>query len=117
MEKPKPTKEERKDYAIKRSMDLAAHRKLVREVVLERDKHRCVICFHKLHGLWTPSTEIHHVYGRGKEADDWREQAENLMTVCRVHHPPPIKDDKPKPSMQWIEDLRRKINDIPDTNG
>jgi hypothetical protein len=34
---------------------------------------------------------MHHIYGRGKSKDDWREQPESLLWVCRECHPLPIQ--------------------------
>lgn len=70
----------------RRSSGLQEHRRRQHRAVSERAKYgNCEIC------RWTPGTDMHHIYGRGKSKTDWREQTDALLWVCRSCHPLPIQ--------------------------
>lgn len=69
----------------RRSSGLQEHRRRQHAVVFKRSQNRCEMC------LWGKGDDMHHVYGRGKNKDDWREQADALLCVCRQCHPLPIQ--------------------------
>ena len=99
---------------------LAADRKLAeyeRKIALKRHRHvqygiaeiraingLCEICNKRL------GRDCHHVYGRGRDEHDWREQANVMLIVCRECHPPPIKHKPAGPKLAWVEDILERIN-------
>lgn len=50
----------------------------VREEVLERDNHKCIIC-------GKPATQVHHIHLRSKRKDLMYE-INNLVSLCDKHH-------------------------------
>lgn len=60
---------------------LSLHRRKVKRVIFERSGGLCEIC------RWQMGTDYHHVYGRGKNNRDWREQSYASLLVCRTCHP------------------------------
>lgn len=69
----------------RRNSRLQRQRKQMYLIVAERSNSRCEIC------LWGVGNDMHHVYGRGKNEQDWREQETALLCVCRTCHPLPIQ--------------------------
>ena len=62
-------------------MSLSLHRRKVKRELFERSGGLCEVC------RWEVGTDYHHVYGRGKKRDDWREQPDASLLVCRSCHP------------------------------
>lgn len=60
---------------------LATARRKTHNAVKERERGRCGIC------KWNAGSDMHHVYGRGRSADSWREQADACIWTCRKCHP------------------------------
>ena len=58
----------------------------------------------------TPFEEVHHFYGRGRDAGDWREHYTSLGCTCRAHHPQPMKV---RNKHQKLEKVVKKLNDDP----
>lgn len=79
---------------------------------IQRDFDRCVICHFKF-GRRRRRQHIHHVYGRGRKAGDWREHYTNLMCVCMDCHPLPIQTPGGNHALSWVEDIREKMNSDP----
>lgn len=96
--------------AILNGLDL--YRSVQRMLVIDRDDGSCVICWFK-HGRMRKANEVHHVYGRGKKAGDWREQYTRLMCVCKECHmqAPPAQDRHSKQA--WVIELLDKANKEP----
>jgi len=110
---PKPTKKDRLATTKKVKDDLKEYRRAQAAVAAYRDNQQCVICKFSM-GRDTPMADVHHVYGRGKRAGDWREQAKNLMCVCRRCHPQPIKGDPGSSTdLAWVEDYLWMANGKP----
>ena len=78
-------------------------------LAIYRDNDKCVICWFR-DGIETNSTQVHHVYGRGREYGDWREHYTNLMCVCNECHPQPIKHKPAGDNLKWVEDIAKKMN-------
>ena len=101
---PKPRAADRKlaNHALKAQLKLwraTQYRKAI-----ERDGGWCRICDKR------NAADVHHVYVRGKDMFDWREDYTNLMCVCRKCHPQPIKHKPAGPKLAWVEDILEKIN-------
>ena len=101
---PKPTKLARDAERARRRQDLYDYRRVQYRLANRRDGGHCVICGNR-------GMDIHHVYGRGREAGDWREHYSKLMVVCRSCHPLPIVGDKAGKNLEWVEELLEEIND------
>ena len=101
---PKPRAADRKlaNHALKAQLKLwraTQYRKAI-----DRDGGLCRICDKMV------VQEIHHIWGRGSDMFDWREDYTSLISVCRKCHPRPIHHRPPKKDMEWIEELQKKIN-------
>jgi hypothetical protein len=75
---PKP--EKRKVEKEARRERLRAYRRRQYELAIERDGGMCVKC-------GRVAVDVHHIYGRGRDAGDWRERYDSLECVCRGCHP------------------------------
>lgn len=107
--KPKPRKNERTDHKTDRKDALSVYRRSQAALAKFRDDSLCVICYFEHHRR-RHMDEVHHVYGRGKEAGDWRESYQSLMCVCRTCHPPPVVEGS---HLAWVEDLLHQANQDP----
>jgi 5-methylcytosine-specific restriction endonuclease McrA len=74
--KPEPLADERR----RRREELREYRKAQYRLAIERDGGLCCTC-------GRVAVDVHHLYGRGRVAGDWRERHENLECVCRGCHP------------------------------
>lgn len=112
--KPKPSRIDRKKQENDAKEALRAYRQSQYEIASWRDNGMCVFCKF-IKGIEKLGDDIHHVYGRSNKSgkDVWKEGYQYLVTTCRDCHPQPIKSDNPSPSMQWIEDIRKKANEMP----
>jgi hypothetical protein len=64
---------------------LSDHRKTQRLIAISRDSGRCVYCHYVL-GRERYYDHVHHVYGRGTKASDWRESYDVLLCLCLTCH-------------------------------
>lgn len=112
MEHPKPKKSDRESENRKRKIDLVSYRMVQSALAIDRDHDQCVVCKFVL-GADTPRADVHHVYGRGRVAGDWREQYTSLMCVCKKHHPLPIQTPGGNEELAWVEAVRAQANDTP----
>jgi hypothetical protein len=110
--KPKPTKKERVAAKQDKKSDLANYRRVQSALAIDRDGGLCIFCYFLL-GEKTKRDDLHHVYGRGKAAGDWRESYKNLAGTCRRHHPLPIQTPGGNPNLDWVEDVLRMANETP----
>ena len=108
----KPSKQDRIAKDKQEKQALARYRQEQVVQAIHRDNSQCVFCWFLL-GVTTKRDEIHHVYGRGTEAGDWRERYENLLCTCKRHHPPPIKSPGLNPNLDWVEAVRKAANEFP----
>lgn len=109
---PKPTKQSRKQAAQAKKLALQEFRRAQVALAISRDDNRCVFCWFLL-GITASRDDVHHVYGRGQEAGDWRERYTCLLCSCRKHHPSPIKDPGGNPDLAYVEDVLRQANETP----
>ena len=108
---------------ISRPKPLAAMRKLAnwdRKSQLQIWRHRqyaivwrrCIgLCEIRRDCKGRMANDIHHVYGRGRDMHDWREQANVMLATCRQCHPQAIKHKPAGPKLAWVEDILDKVND------
>jgi hypothetical protein len=75
---PKPPT--RKAEKEKQRARLREYRREQYQLAIDRDGGLCRMCGRM-------AADVHHVYGRGKRAGDWREHHDNLICVCRQCHP------------------------------
>ena len=104
---PKPLASARKLANYKRKEHLAHWRMMQYSKVYKRAKGLCeirVTCEGRV------MNDCHHVYGRGKDMYDWREQAEVMLATCRKCHTQPIKHRPAGPKLAWVEDILEKVN-------
>ena len=104
---PKPRAAARKLANHQRKTELSRWRRIQYKAVAARSGMTCEIqknCKGRL------IADIHHVYGRGKDKYDWREQANTMLATCRQCHPPPIKHKPAGPKLRWVEEILEKIN-------
>ena len=75
---------------------LSVHRRKMKRVLFERSNGFCEIC------QWQVATDLHHVFGRGKNNRDWREQPDALLNVCRLCHRPGYVHDRTGESVEEL---------------
>ena len=109
---PKPTKTERTKNKKDRHSRLVEYRSNQVALAILRDNSTCALCFF-LHGKRTPRTQVHHVYSRGRDAGDWREDYTNLLCVCNECHPLPIQTPGANADLAYVEDVLRLANEKP----
>jgi len=103
--KPKPLAAARKQANHARKEQLKQWRRFAYGKAINRDSGKCRICEKHV------AQDVHHVYGRGKDMFDWREDYTNLLCVCRKCHPPAIKHKPAGPKLAWVEEILEKVND------
>ena len=91
--------------------ELRAYRQQQAALAIWRDRGLCVICYFK-HKRLIAFDDVHHVFGRGRKIDSWREKFRNLMCVCRECHPQPASDPKATKHQDIVE-LLEKANREP----
>ena len=101
---PKPLAAERNLANHRRGTQLRLWRVSQYRKAINRDSGMCQICQKMV------AQDVHHVYGRGKDMFDWREDYTNLMCVCRKCHPPAIKHKPAGPKLAWVEEILEKVN-------
>lgn len=119
---PKPKKADRLVETKKRKAALRAYRHANVTRAIERDGSLCIFCYFldderipvsappfKV----TPREEVHHVYGRGREAGDRREHYTSLACTCKSCHPLPIQTPGGNEHLEWVETALRMANDTP----
>lgn len=108
---PKPTKRERAQVVRERKSSLGDYRRIQAALAIERDNAQCVFC-HFIYGKTTDSADVHHVWGRGKTAGDYREHYTSLLCTCREHHPQPILTGGDL-HLDYVQQIRVLANDVP----
>ena len=101
---PKPLASARKLANHELKVQLKLWRATQYQKAIDRDKGMCRICDKIV------VQDVHHVYGRGKDMFDWREDYTNLMCVCRQCHPQAIKHKPAGPKLAWVEEILERIN-------
>jgi hypothetical protein len=96
-----------------KSPDLDSYRKAQRNLAILRDNGLCAVCYFVKAGIKVPANDVHHVYGRGRKAGNWRESFKCLLCVCRMHHPRPILVPGGNSGLAWIEDVLKSANETP----
>lgn len=109
---PKPTKLERQEASQARRHKLSEYRRAQAAIAIDRDNNQCVFCWF-LQGKITRRDDVHHVYGRGRDAGDWRENYQSLVCTCRRHHPQPIQTKGGPHDLDWVEVILRQANETP----
>lgn len=109
---PKPTRTDRLAGKKNRRSRLVDYRRNQVALAILRDDSTCVFCWY-LHGKRTARTQVHHVYGRGKDEGDWRENYTNLLCVCNDCHPLPIQTPGASANLGYVEDVRSLANENP----
>lgn len=109
---PKPTKKSRTDEKEAKKAALKEYRAQQRKLAVFRDNGLCTIHYFLEHEE-VPYDEVHHVYGRAKEAGHWRENHASLLCVCRDCHPPPIQNIGASKNLGWVEYVMRLANSDP----
>ncbi len=110
MEKPK--KADRLADKSRKHDELISFRQVQSKLAILRDRDQCAFCWFLL-GVEERREEIHHVYGRGKKAGDWREHYTSLVCTCRRHHPLPIQTPGGNPNLDWVEAVLKMANEMP----
>ena len=105
---PKPLASARKlaNHARKSQLQIWRHRQY--EIVWRRSGGLCEI---RRHCKGRMAVDIHHCYSRGRDMNDWREQADVMLATCRACHPQAIKHKPAGPKLAWVEDILERIND------
>ncbi len=80
---PKP--ESRKKGNDRRIRKLKKYRREQYLLAIERDGGLCE--------CGREGADVHHIYGRGREAGDWREHHDQLRCTCRECHPHGFRKD------------------------
>lgn len=109
---PKPIKADRTKGKKDRQSRLGDYRRNQVALAILRDDSTCVFCWFS-RGKRTPRTQVHHVYGRGRDAGDWREHYTNLLCVCNNCHPLPIQTPGANEDLAYVEDVLRMANEEP----
>ena len=82
---PKP--ESRKAEKEVMRAELREYRRRQYLIAIERDGGMCRHC-------GRVAADVHHIYGRGRDKEDWREHHDNLECVCRECHPFGYRKDR-----------------------
>jgi hypothetical protein len=109
---PKPTKADRTKQKKERKSSLVEYRHNQVALAILRDADVCALCW-ILQTKRTPRTQVHHVYGRGKDAGDWREHYTSLLCVCNECHPLPIQTPGANADLAYVEEVLRLANETP----
>jgi len=83
--RPHPKPISKKEENGERKQKLEEYRREQYLLAIERDGGMCCYC-------GKSAADVHHKYGRDREAGDPKEHYSNLECVCRESHPPPEKD-------------------------
>jgi hypothetical protein len=100
IEKPeKSAKEERRERMHRRGEYASAQA----QQTIFRDDALCINCFFT-YGIVREFDEVHHFYGRGRDADDWREHHSSMGCLCRKCHNKftPIKVKGTRPEQEKV---------------
>lgn len=109
---PKPSKKDRELAEQERKRKLKEYRKSQASLAVFRDDGMCAICHFRYHRD-RRMDDVHHVFGRGRNIYDPREQFTSLLCVCRECHPQPIMYPGGNPILDWVEDVLRLANVTP----
>jgi hypothetical protein len=110
---PKPTKEQRIKAKNEQKQALKKHRHNAYTVAAARDDNYCVFCYF-LDKKKVRARDVHHVYGRGKGKESWREQYVYMLCTCRKCHPPPILGGPGTTfELRYVERVMVKANETP----
>jgi hypothetical protein len=110
--KPKPLKEDRVAREQIEKEALQDYRRIQAAYAIHRDFDLCVICFYRYNAR-RKRQDVHHVYGRGKYAGDWREHYTSLLCTCRQCHPMPIQTPGGNPDLAWVEEILELVKSKP----
>lgn len=91
---------------------MKAYRQAQVQLAIFRDGGLCVFHWY-MKGEEHPMDDVHHVFGRGRRVGDPRERYFSLLCTCRECHPPPIRTRVPKPALEYVLDVLRKMNQEP----
>lgn len=96
--------------------DLKLYRKVNKIICIERDGGLCVNHYFNM-GERVLACDVHHVFGRGKVAGDYREHYTNLLCTCRDCHPLPIFTANniltSGENLSWVLELLKRANETP----
>lgn len=101
MTTPKPKPQSKKEEKAEKKALLDEYREIQKRLAVRRDDGYCVFCFFLL-GVREHAVDVHHVFGRGKDIEDIREDCTSLLCTCRHHHPGPILTEIPSPEQDYI---------------
>jgi hypothetical protein len=110
---PKPTKRIRAKGKTDQKKELLEHRRRQYLLAASRDNDLCTFCYY-LHGRHVKAVDVHHVFGRGKSKESWREKYTVMLCTCRQCHPLPIYAG-PGTSLKlgYVETVLARANEAP----
>lgn len=92
---------------------LLARRQKSYDKAYARDSGLCVFCYF-LDRKRVKSQDVHHVYGRGKGKESWREHYTVMLCTCRKCHPPAIHGGPGTTfSLRYVERVMIQANENP----
>lgn len=103
-------KQERENQTKQRKQALNNYRHIQSLLAANRDGGLCVFHYF-LKGQKVQKQDIHHCFGRGDQAGDWREHYTSLLSTCRECHPLPMQDLGSK--QNWVIEVMDKANKTP----
>lgn len=110
---PKPTKKARVKGKVDHKQELLDHRRRQYRIAADRDDCLCTFCYFQM-GKRVKAVDVHHVYGRGRSKDSWREKYTVMLCTCRTCHPLPIYAG-PGTSLKlgYVDAILAKANETP----
>jgi hypothetical protein len=110
---PKPQKGNRQTANKVRLTELKHYRHEQYRIIKNRDGGYCTICYF-IFGKKKKAHDVHHVYGRGRNQRDYREQYVVMLSTCRECHPPAIHAGPGTThSLGYVEAVLVKANKTP----
>ena len=95
-------RKKRSKYSLKK------YRRQQYGLALKRDHGICQYCY-RLHNKCKQAEEVHHVFGRGREAGDWREDYVSLLSTCRACHPSGTSRNHGDTKSEWVLEQANKF--------
>jgi len=99
---PKPKQKRKGKSALRK------YRKEQRLLAIQRDAGLCQYCY-RLKGKYVDAQEVHHVFGRGRKAGDWRESYKSLLSTCRDCHPSGTSRNRGDEVSEWVLEQANKF--------